>query len=594
MLGSLLWALVAFLLRVTPLYDPDCFWHLHTGRVIAETGRIPWHDVFSHTARGRPWLFIDVLADLGLYGLWRLGGTPAVVVGTALIGALTVGLCLETLRRVLGATGRSGWAHAALGPLLTAAVVFRVTPRPQTLTLLCFSVGLWGIAKARADASKGWRLSALTAAWQSLHPSGLVALAMTLSAALGSLFDSPTTRRASLLRWAPWVALSALGLGVSLRPIDRLRAGFGHVTDPAMAALITEWVPLYRQRAWSPALIALAALELLAFVGLGRLRRRELPAGWWIVWVFSAAMGLSAVRFLSFAAMGALGPAALGLRSLEEWVTHRFARAFGGLAAVVLGLPLLWQSQHGWGVGVRSDLFPVGATRYLERARPRGHLLNELESGGYLLWALEGRVPVFFDGRSWALYPAEFARRAVDLRAERLGALIEGYNLDIAVLRTDQRVKYFQDNPGWRLVYLDDQSFVAVRGAENEALARRDGLVALRLGDWRHDIARYRSDPTLGAQALGESERLVAQSPQSSYAWVLRYAALAGAQRHDEAALAAARAVTLGPTLQSAHRALWMSCEAQGQHPCRCREARWLVARSPGLAAREGLLVGCP
>ena len=53
-------------------FDPDAFWHLHTGRVVAATRSVPSVDSFSHPAAGRRWDFVDWLADLILYASHRL------------------------------------------------------------------------------------------------------------------------------------------------------------------------------------------------------------------------------------------------------------------------------------------------------------------------------------------------------------------------------------------------------------------------------------------------------------------------------------------------------------------------------------------
>ena len=52
LLGGILGALSA----MRGIFDPDYFWHVATGRLILETGRIPIVDPFSFTWAGRPWV----------------------------------------------------------------------------------------------------------------------------------------------------------------------------------------------------------------------------------------------------------------------------------------------------------------------------------------------------------------------------------------------------------------------------------------------------------------------------------------------------------------------------------------------------------
>src|SRR5687767_595599 len=64
------------------LVDPDLWWHIRTGGVIAETGSIPRSDIYSFTAPGRRWVVQEWGSELilhwirqafGLYGIhvWR-------------------------------------------------------------------------------------------------------------------------------------------------------------------------------------------------------------------------------------------------------------------------------------------------------------------------------------------------------------------------------------------------------------------------------------------------------------------------------------------------------------------------------------------
>src|ERR1700730_932413 len=72
-LGGVMFALTV----VKGVQDPDFFWHLTTGKLIAETGRVPSTDPFSFTWFGRPWTPHEWLSELLIYrlvdGLCRIG-----------------------------------------------------------------------------------------------------------------------------------------------------------------------------------------------------------------------------------------------------------------------------------------------------------------------------------------------------------------------------------------------------------------------------------------------------------------------------------------------------------------------------------------
>src|SRR3989442_15091432 len=75
LLRGLLFVAIFSLAAVPPL-DPDLWWHLANGRLILTTTSIPHGDVYSFSAAGQPWVMHEWLADLGMYGFYRLGGPP--------------------------------------------------------------------------------------------------------------------------------------------------------------------------------------------------------------------------------------------------------------------------------------------------------------------------------------------------------------------------------------------------------------------------------------------------------------------------------------------------------------------------------------
>src|SRR5437870_6507402 len=65
--------------------DPDYWWHVRTGQLIAETGGIPRTDPYSFTAAGQPWVAHEWLTELMLFAVARGGGYAA---AAALFGGL--------------------------------------------------------------------------------------------------------------------------------------------------------------------------------------------------------------------------------------------------------------------------------------------------------------------------------------------------------------------------------------------------------------------------------------------------------------------------------------------------------------------------
>src|ERR1035438_1858805 len=51
-----LFLILTFLLGAFPLKDADIYWHLRTGDLIRQTGKVPQTDIFTFTREGVPWI----------------------------------------------------------------------------------------------------------------------------------------------------------------------------------------------------------------------------------------------------------------------------------------------------------------------------------------------------------------------------------------------------------------------------------------------------------------------------------------------------------------------------------------------------------
>ena len=596
-LAALAAALTVALARWTPLFDPDAFWHLHTGRFITERGAIPWRDSFSHTAAGRPWRFIDVVADVILYAAWKPAGALSLTLFTLALGALAAALSTHTQARRCDDAHPTAPALLAVLPWLATALAFRLTPRPQTFTFVALAALLYALDRARRDARWWWSAPVIAGVWQALHPSGPLAVAVTGAYAVGATIEHLRTQSAADWKRA-WIAtvLSVPALLACPHPLDRVREGLTHVADAQLAALITEWQPVWKLSTVTPPVAALIALSLLALGGALAPPAKRPPWGPVLAAVGVSVLGLRAVRFLPLAAIALAPLAALGAQSLLRRAQRFGPRVPALLAALVAlgGLFELHAERKPFGVGVNRTVMPVGAADFIARTNPPGRLVHDFEMGGYLMWRLGDAHPVFVDGRSWALYPTDLLLDALQLTGERLDRVVRDRDLGLAVLWTEARVGRLQAQ-GWQLVYLDDTASVLVREAPDAPFSARYGYRELRPSRWFEDVDRWASNETARTRALTESDRVVREAPTSAFAWVLRGAALTASHDERGADEATARALTLRPDLTAPHRLAMLRCDRRNDAACACRESLEVRARSPQNASAMAVVAryGC-
>lgn len=530
-------ALGTSLARATPIYDPDYFWHLETGAWIARHGAIPRFDPFSHSFAGKPWLFVDWLADLlmaGLYGAFGHGGN---ILMFCAIAGLTVGAWTFLIGRTQRGIGLL--AVAAVAALVTAATVFRVAPRPQTLTLPLLVAVLYlalpqpGEAPSRS-VRRAWLAVPVLVLWQNLHSSALLGWLALLAAAVGAVVDSrvrpelPAARLTVGRRWAQ-LAAGAAALLIAPAPLDRLAAGFLHLGDERVPAILLEWAPLWRD-GWAPARsgfgLALALLTLLAVAAAVQPAvRRQLTTGHWLMALGFLLVGLRTARFVPMAAL-ALAPVAVagcaGLLQQARSASARIGAAAAAVALLVAGVTAADHHARPLGLGIARGEFPEGAADYVRAAHLNGPMYNDFFDGGYLLWALERRHPVLIDGRAMALYGVAFVARVFDQSPGDLGRLLDEFHCGFAVLFNDQRVRDLQAKPGWVLVWLDDRAAVGVLASANPQVGERDGYRAIHPADLASDLTRWRADPALAALAGQEADRMVHAAPWAAMPRVVR------------------------------------------------------------------------
>ena len=141
------------------LNDPGIGWHIRTGEWILQNQAVPHADLFS-SAAARPWFAWEWLFDVGaaiVHGWWGLNG---VLVGGALVIALTFSLLFRMMLR----------RGAALLPALVFVVLailastIHCLARPHLFTWL-FTLLCWYLLEEKRGTSWLWAIPAIILIW---------------------------------------------------------------------------------------------------------------------------------------------------------------------------------------------------------------------------------------------------------------------------------------------------------------------------------------------------------------------------------------------------------------------------------------------
>ena len=390
--------------------DPDLFWHLTTGQLIATTGQVPSADPFSFTWFGKPWTPHEWLSELLIY--WLVSGIGRV--GALILFGLFPGAIFAVLAAALRRASRARVLALAVPFGVGAYVMIGfVTVRPQAISWLLLAGLIWFLLEARPDRPRRLLLLIpLFVLWANLHGLYVIGLGVVGVYALFTLAG-----RTPMSSQRGWVLATLAGIiGASmvtpagpigiLYPLRYIEGG-----DWGLAN-IAEWQ--------SPDFHEPAHLGLLLMIVLLGLNAGRATPGWLVAlsWI-GVAMALLALRNAPIAAIFAMPTLVMGLEArLREWDDRRNrqkkpmapSRALGrrvmelvtalaiALGSMAVLIPRDLDAAMDESLGSR---FPVAGVDVLERLAPDANVFAEYGWGGYVIWRMhDSGAHVFVDGRN--------------------------------------------------------------------------------------------------------------------------------------------------------------------------------------------------
>jgi hypothetical protein len=520
--------LVLALFALRQVASPDIGFHLKAGNHVLSSGEWPRTDTFTYTVTDRPYIDTSWGYQVVIALVERAAGAPGLILlHVALVLAM---FWIATLAaRLVPGEARVLVLLLVIGGL---AAEPRFEVRPEILSYALLALVLYLLHRhAEGLGAPLWLLPPVFLLWTNTH--GLFVLGWLALACFGvGLWMRQRCIDVPLLAWSVasaavglvnpygWRALAfPLTLATRMRGQNVFANNIGEFYSPlqylrsdqlmfylvpiacffgfALLVLLS-MRPLWRQkRYW-------CVLLCLTFLPLALVMIRNIPP-LILACLPGAVWGLSLDRLLD----------AAGLRGrLRRGLRHAF---LGGLLLVVVGLGLRVCNDayyvssrrlERFGLGWNALALPIDAAEWAGRTSLPGRMLNHLNFGGWLMWAVP--QPVFVDSRLEVMGESFFEeyRRALDspmgldaaVRRFGVGWIIFPYRLRPDLLAGLSR------HPAWRLVYVDHLAAVFVReGPEAEALvhesARRAGR---RLGP-ATDIA---SLPGLGGPARPQEAAL--------------------------------------------------------------------------------------
>jgi hypothetical protein len=410
----------------------DGWMALVSGRWIVQHG-LPSHDTLTVFAQGHRWIDQQWLAQLSLYGLWRLGGIKlALLIHALLVTSGLVGAAL--IARTRGATPRSVTWIAI--PVLIAYYPVASVMRPQSFAFPLFAATLWLLlTDARQPSRRVFLTFPLLVLWTNLHGSVLLgAMLVSLAGVVAAVEQRRASARALALLLLPWACVFASPYAPHLPTYyEKILIGGD------FKQFVTEWAPTtLTARTAAVYLIVLGGLWLLGRAGRG------VPLLDQLAFALAAILAFEAIRntaWIGLVALAVLPPLLDRLRTpaVEPARLNRIL-AITIIAAVLISVAGVAAKPTSW----FTTGFPTaGAQAAVKAAGARGHIFATSPYADWLLWArpeLGGRVA--YDARFELLSRAQLKRIArFQARAGNWLPTAQGYSVFVLDRTTDRELE---------------------------------------------------------------------------------------------------------------------------------------------------------
>jgi len=463
--------LLVAIIATNPPVDNDMWWHLRTGDEMRHQGKILLADEFSYTRSGEKWVNAFWISDLGLYGLYAIGGFFAITLTTSVLAVIVLWIVFKQMNGPIILRG-------LLTILSMMGIIANWAPRPQLLSFLLLAWLDYFINRhINSKRQPLWILIVLFALWGNLH-GGFIWGALLLLATLAGetannlLGNRPKLSYEEIGNLGIWSLLAFLAVSVNPNGFELWRLPFQQV-DVSLA--IQEWLSPDFHRVYAHPMLWL--LFLLIF-GLGFAEKRisftDLFKGIGFAYLFFFAQRnlvayviiiLPVVeKFLSPALANLADAPALktilgrfSKQTAESQLPPKTATAINntliGLFAVLLvGYAYLVSAPE----SIAKEV-PAQAIEWIKENDPRGPIFNSYNWGGYLTWELRD-YPVFIDGRA-DLYGNEMIQEWVEISdgTEKGLGLLESRQINLIFLEPYHGLLEKLDSQKWEKMYGDSQ-----------------------------------------------------------------------------------------------------------------------------------------
>jgi len=458
--------------------DPDLWGYLAFGRLFWESGRFPYHDVFSYVPAKEPWVYHEWLTGILFYPIYKH-------LGAMWLQSLRYIMALMTLCLVAMTAVKRGGHHLSIFIILFLtgiAITEGYRPvRAQVFTYLFFALSIYILEGFKKDQNPVhlWWLLPIQLIWCNVHGGFVAGLGIIVLYAIGAGLTGQ--------RFLPYVRimiLSAMVTLISPYGIDYWIYIFQAINMPRSD--ITEWLSLpmtIRTGIHGDMGLFFIHIFLISLLLIIWYRKRSITDI--LVLTVTAYLSFSHIRhaiffFLTFGAfMPVVFSEFLDSMKHKHYVEKlkRVPYLVKSLSAVsILLFALLTVSSFSkfvfnpsFDLRTPSPYFPVGATEWIKAHHWQGNILPHFDWGEYIIWHFYPGCRVGMDGRYETVYENKYSEEYFDFLNGREGwrSFLSKYPHNMVLITSkSETAALMRRELGWKLAYEDDACVLFLRKEE--------------------------------------------------------------------------------------------------------------------------------
>jgi len=458
--------------NISAIKDDDFWLHLKTGEYIWETSTIPETDIFLNSPQEKPWIIHSWLSALIFYAINSATGINGIIFFKTVIMFFAFSAVFISVYKLAD--------NFFVSFLLTFFVFFSASQRIVSCRTLIFSFmlfpALFLVLLNYASTGKKkylYLIPPVFLIWVNLHGEFLAGIIFLFAYTTGYCIDNFKKRNFSLnLIFVMIFSFLATFLNPYFYKIYTHIFMFAH--SNLYMGRNSEWAPLIisRSKFYITLTVSVLFFSLIYF--------RKLRFSVFIPFIIFAVMAISKRRFEYYSCTCAVFVVASLFSRVKESIKFSFPeyiKIFTQFAFLVFIIFLIREAASQnmlFKLGVDKKMYPDGAIGFIKRFKPEGKMVNYREWGGYILYHLYPSYKVFIDGRiPESAGDTTIAYEAIAEAKPDFEKYLDKYNIDIIIANyivfrraPDDPIQPIAYNPGWSLVFWDDNSLVYLRNIE--------------------------------------------------------------------------------------------------------------------------------